>query len=339
MNNRGFTLVEWLIAMVIGVFLLGGVLSVFVASRTTSEDAFDQSELQENGRLAMRLIAQDLKWAGFWGDYTGMPMQVGYGVTITSQTASFISTNDFQKNDCIDDRNQGSFPSALAPVRGIWGAQVDDNKLISDNAFSCITLANRVAKTDIISIKRLLGFPLADSALSSNRFYMATTPQSAVIFRGNETPPDNSTMPNRQIWEYQSYVYYIADNNGIPELRKRMLTANDASWDISGALAQGIEKMTLLYGVDTSPVPDGRIDKYVAINSIAINEWNEGRVLSARLFILVRSLHASTKYINNNIYQLGTLPPVNGNGDGFRRLLLETSIALRNPAAIAGGGK
>ena len=36
MNARGFTLVEWLIAMLIGVFLIGGGLSIFVASRATT---------------------------------------------------------------------------------------------------------------------------------------------------------------------------------------------------------------------------------------------------------------------------------------------------------------
>ncbi|MFB2831268.1 PilW family protein [Aeromonas jandaei] len=332
MKQRGFTLIEWLIAMVIGVFLLGGVLSIFVASRSTSEDSFDQSELQENGRLAMRLIAQDLKWAGFWGDYTGMPMQLNVGVTTT--TGAVVTS----AKDCLDERGEGSLPSNSAPIRGLWAVNVDSNKLTTGNAFSCITSANRVANSDIISIKRLMGFPLADSALSANRFYMATTPQSAIIFRGNETPPTNTAMPNRQLWEYQHYIYHIVDNNGVPELHKRMLTANDGSWDISGALAQGIEKIILLYGVDTSPVQDGRIDKYVAINSVASNEWNEGRVIAVRLFILVRSLHASNKYVNNNTYQVGNIQ-VPSNGDGFRRLLLETSIALRNPAAVAGGGK
>lgn len=77
MNARGFTLIEWLIAMLIGVFLVGGGLSIFVASRATTEDAFDQSELQENGRIAMRLVTQDLKWAGFWGTTPVPPWQRG----------------------------------------------------------------------------------------------------------------------------------------------------------------------------------------------------------------------------------------------------------------------
>ena len=88
MNARGFTLIEWLIAMLIGVFLVGGGLSIFVASRATTEDAFDQSELQENGRIAMRLVTQDLKWAGFWGLYR-FPMATGQGVTLSSGSGAF----------------------------------------------------------------------------------------------------------------------------------------------------------------------------------------------------------------------------------------------------------
>jgi len=38
------------------------------------------------------------------------------------------------------------------------------------------------------------------------------------------------------------------------------------------------------------------------------------------------------------LYQVGNIS-VSGNGDGFRRLLLESSVAIRNPAMIATGGK
>ncbi|MGL5285745.1 MAG: PilW family protein, partial [Aeromonas sp.] len=36
MKAAGFTLVEWLVAMVLGLFLLAGVLSVFVAARSNT---------------------------------------------------------------------------------------------------------------------------------------------------------------------------------------------------------------------------------------------------------------------------------------------------------------
>ncbi|MCX0432231.1 PilW family protein, partial [Aeromonas veronii] len=55
------------------------------------------------------------------------------------------------------------------------------------------------------------------------------------------------------------------------------------------------------------------------------------------VFLLVRSLQASSRYTNNNVYQLGDIR-VAGNGDRFRRLLLESTVVLRNPMVMAGGG-
>ncbi|BBG87922.1 PilW family protein [Aeromonas caviae] len=332
MNARGFTLIEWLIAMLIGVFLVGGGLSIFVASRATTEDAFDQSELQENGRIAMRLVTQDLKWAGFWGDYTGSPMATGQGVTLSSGSTVLSA------NDCLDNLGRGSLPPSVGTNRGVWVARVDNNRAINGGAFACIPVTSRIANTDVISIKRLIGQPLADAAATGNRFYLATTTQAALMFKGGETVPTMTDMPARQLWEYQHFIYYLAPNAaGNPELRKRYLTANGGSVLIGGPMAEGIERMTVLFGVDDTPVADGVIDRYVASTNVTEQEWSEGRVVAARVFILVRSSQASSSYVNNNIYQVGSTS-VSGNGDGFRRLLLESSVSLRNPVVMTGGG-
>ncbi|MEZ6931608.1 PilW family protein [Aeromonas sp. S16(2024)] len=347
MNARGFTLVEWLIAMLIGVFLIGGGLSVFVASRATTEDAFDQSELQENGRIAMRLLTQDLKWAGFWGDYTGSPMVVGLGVTVDAKPSA---------NNCLNNSGQeGSLPSSVGANRSLWVVRINASKAIVGGAFSCIPVSERIAGTDVISVKRLIGHALPSLSTAAdliknddNKYYMATTTQAAHIFpideaRGDKSIPvdiNDEKMPNRQFWVYQHFLYYISPNDktGNPELKKRFLTPNGGSVVIGGAMAEGIEKISVLFGVDDSPVPDGVIDRYVATSNVTEQEWSEGRVVAARIFILVRSLQASGSYVNNNVYQVGDVP-VFGNGDGYRRLLLESSVSLRNPTVIAGGGK
>lgn len=331
MKSRGFTLVEWLIAMLIGVFLVGGGLSIFVASRATAEDAFDQSELQENGRIAMRMLTQDLKWAGFWGDYTGSPMATGQGVTLSSGSTVLAA------NDCLDNLGRGSLPPGVGTNRSLWATRVDGNKAIAGGAFACIPAASRIANTDVISIKRLMGRPLTDANAAGNRFYLATNTQVARMFKGGEAIPSVTAMPARQLWEYQHIVYYLSPNatTNSPELRKRYLTANGGSVLIGGAMAEGIERLSILFGVDDSPVPDSTIDRYVASSNVTEQEWSEGRVVAARVFVLVRSLQASGRYVNNNTYQVGDVS-VPGNGDGFRRLLLETSVSLRNPAVMGG---
>ncbi|WP_268012419.1 PilW family protein [Aeromonas veronii] len=330
MNSRGFTLVEWLVAMLLGLFLLAGVFTVFVMSRSSSEDAFDQSELQENGRLAIRLISQDIKWAGFFGAYTGQSTQVGSSLSLS--TGSTI----LSASDCLDERSVGSLPSNAGPIRGLWVSRVSTTKGLA--GFACILAADRVANSDVISIKRLVGRPIpASEGLDTNRFYMAANSQEARIIKGSETRPLFGANNESQIWEYQHYIYYLSQEDGIPVLRKRYLTVNGGSSLIGGAMAEGVEHMVLMYGVDDSLIPDGRIDRYMSTDQMTTQRWNEGRVLGARLFLLIRAVRESSRYKNNNSYQLGNIT-VNGGGDGYRRLLLESSIALRNQQITTRGG-
>ncbi|MDR5016133.1 PilW family protein [Aeromonas veronii] len=331
MNSRGFTLVEWLVAMLLGLFLLAGVFTVFVMSRSSSEDAFDQSELQENGRLAIRLISQDIKWAGFFGAYTGQSTQVGSSLSLS--TGSTI----LSASDCLDERSVGSLPSPLGPIRGLWVSRVSASKVLS--GFTCIDANDRVANSDVISIKRLVGRPIpASEGLDTNRFYMATNSQEARVIKGSETRPLFGANNESQIWEYQHYIYYLSQEDGIPVLRKRYLTVNGGSSLIGGAMAEGVEHMILMFGIDDSVIPDGHIDRYLSADQMAAQSWNEGRVLGVRLFLLIRAAKESARYKNNNTYQLGNLPPIKGNGDGYRRLLLESSIALRNPQIVTRSG-
>lgn len=330
MNSRGFTLVEWLVAMLLGLFLLAGVFTVFVMSRSSSEDAFDQSELQENGRLAIRLISQDIKWAGFFGAYTGQSTQVGPSLTLSA--GSIVPAS----SDCLDERSVGSLPSNAGPIRGLWVSRVSTSKGLA--GFACILAADRVANSDVISIKRLVGRPIpASEGLDTNRFYMATNSQEARVIKGSETRPLFGANNESQVWEYQHYIYYLSQEDSIPVLRKRYLTVNGGSSLIGGAMAEGVEHMVLMYGVDDSLIPDGRIDRYMSTDQMTTQRWNEGRVLGARLFLLIRAARESSRYKNNNSYQLGNIT-VNGGGDGYRRLLLESSIALRNQQITTRGG-
>ena len=316
--------------MLLGLFLLAGVFTVFVMSRSSSEDAFDQSELQENGRLAIRLISQDIKWAGFFGAYTGQSTQVGPSLTLSA--GSIVPAS----SDCLDERSVGSLPSNAGPIRGLWVSRVSTTKGLA--GFACILAADRVANSDVISIKRLVGRPIpASEGLDTNRFYMAANSQEARVIKGSETRPLFGANNESQVREYQHYIYYLSQEDGIHVLRKRYLTVNGGSSLIGGAMAEGVEHMVLMYGVDDSLIPDGRIDRYMSTDQMTTQRWNEGRVLGARLFLLIRAARESSRYKNNNSYQLGNIT-VNGGGDGYRRLLLESSIALRNQQITTRGG-
>ena len=66
-KQQGLTLVELMIAMVLGLVLIGGVTGVFIANQTTYRVNEALSSMQENARIAFQLMAHDIRSAGFSG--------------------------------------------------------------------------------------------------------------------------------------------------------------------------------------------------------------------------------------------------------------------------------
>ncbi|MGE6333393.1 PilW family protein [Stenotrophomonas sp. NPDC077659] len=63
-NMRGLTLVELLVATVLGVLVLGASLHFYLASLQGTQDTLGVARVQEAGRLAMELIGNDIRGAG-----------------------------------------------------------------------------------------------------------------------------------------------------------------------------------------------------------------------------------------------------------------------------------
>lgn len=67
MNARGFSLTELLVAMVIGLILLGGLVTLMVNSKKNYSQQDYSARLQENARFAMDFLSYDIRMAGFYG--------------------------------------------------------------------------------------------------------------------------------------------------------------------------------------------------------------------------------------------------------------------------------
>ena len=63
-HQHGLTLIELMISIVIGLFLVGGVLSIFVSTNQTSKLNDNLMRVQENARSAFDLMARDIREAG-----------------------------------------------------------------------------------------------------------------------------------------------------------------------------------------------------------------------------------------------------------------------------------
>jgi type IV pilus assembly protein PilW len=67
LRSFGFSIVELMVAILIGLIILAGVIQVVVTSKTTFLGQEEMSFIQENARYAMDLIGKDLQGAGYFG--------------------------------------------------------------------------------------------------------------------------------------------------------------------------------------------------------------------------------------------------------------------------------
>lgn len=314
-SQLGLSLVELMVAMVIGLFLTLGVFTMFSMSSGNVTNTSQFNQLQENGRIALALMEPDLSQLGFFGDITGTELIPGGNTQIDAAAPG---------TDCVGaGANNATLPNNTAShFRRLWGFQQGDG-----NALACL---NQVLDgTDVIQIKRLLG-PDTANPTDANRYYIGTTANEAVIFTGNQATP---TLQNGRFWEYQHHIYYLRnDANGVPVLHRRTLTAGGMNNDEQ--LVEGVENMQILYGFDNDG--DDTADTYMPSQNVTNLMWDNElfqRLVALRVFLLIRSIEADRSYTNASVYQLGdqTLGPFN---DNFRRKVMASTIVLENPVLI-----
>ena len=130
-RQLGMTLIEIMVALLIGAFLMGGVLQIFVSSKQTNRMQENLSRLQENGRFAMYFLSRDIRRAGYWGCL--IPSSPDVDITGTNDNAV--------AGDNIDDGTdtltlRGAF--ALAPT-GTCGNAVDTTAVYYTDPSSTVT--------------------------------------------------------------------------------------------------------------------------------------------------------------------------------------------------------
>lgn len=87
-RQRGFTIVELSVATLIGLFLLGGLLSITQDMRRTFTNQNQMAQMQDSERLAMTLITDVVQEAGYYPD----PVSETIGGALPTQAGIFAQT-------------------------------------------------------------------------------------------------------------------------------------------------------------------------------------------------------------------------------------------------------
>jgi len=286
---QGFSLIELMTAITIGLIIMVGLSSVFVNSSIANREMKSTAEQIENGRYAIETMSQDLRHAGVYGELSSFPAVPATADPCAAPTAGAVSaTNN----------------AAIAiPVQRVIGGT---------DCTTLLTSANLQANSDIIAVRRVETTRLpvtctTTATVTANTVYLQTIPSAAEVQLGVAGTIDSTknatgnatgaTMVRRDttvaagstagtcgaavtdqfpivaasIRKYVTHIYFVApcsvpadnnasgictgasDDNGrpIPTLKRLEMGASGAFSIVP--LVEGIESIRVQYGLDTIP--------------------------------------------------------------------------------------
>lgn len=329
----GISLVEIMIALVLGLMITAGVMQVYMSTKQSYRIAQAQSRIQENARFALEFLTQDIRMAGYMGCVSRSPNLTSTLNSPTSYLYDFsIPVQGFEWNEAT----------------GVWLPTVDASVTTPLDGSDIITIRRAETSGTLISAhpggtppgsaNLKLGSggnpPLQNcdivvvSDCSAAAVFQITTINGTFNVTHNTgascTPPGPGNATNAlgksykdgQLYRIRNTSYYIRNNpNNQPALYRR---SNESP---ATELVEGIEQMQILYGTDTSG--DGTVNRYYPAN--AVPSW--GQVISVRITLLVRSLE-------NNLIPTQAAYTFNGVNvpvaDNRLRRQFTTTVGIRN---------
>ncbi len=360
-KSGGFSMVELMVAMVIGLIMLAAISTVLVNSKKNYTTQDSMARLQENARFAVQIITRELRVAGYFGcsddidsvhnalnasatDFsifdTKNPIEGSESGGTWSPTGSSLGFTPLAGTDAISIRYaaSGSIPltkempseSASAQVAPGSGLQIGDIIMIADCTSADIfqiTNFNATGGFDHVVHNTGVGYPGNDPTNNPHKFSKAYGLDASLL-------------------RFNSVAYYVKLNPTTqqPALYRRTLITNTGSTTAQPTeqeLVEGIEDLEILYGLDSDG--DKNADVYKKASNVGgAGEWK--KVIAVRFGIVARTL-ANADNQSGNEKQYGTdryTKPLDVDGDTvddftptaadnrYQRRVFRTTVVLRN---------
>ncbi len=313
-QQRGFSLIELMIALVIGLLITAAVTALLINSSRTHSELTATSRQVENGRYAMQLLNDEIRHAGYYGRL----------FTVNSPGGSV-------PDPCPDNVDAAQLLDAL-PLH----IQAHD----SAASVSCLDAANHIEGTPILVLRRVDS--AATASPDAGTFYLQAQPTQSVL----DDDPENFTLTEQHddtalapIRRYHVDIYHLApcanldsiascdDDTAVtlPTLTRLRLGAG-GNWSHE-PLVSGIEELRYQFGIDEDG--DGIPNTDLAMPT-ATDDWFN--TVTVKIHLLARAIEPSHAYTDNKVYALGdtTLPAFN---DEYRRRVFANTVRIINPAS------
>jgi type IV pilus assembly protein PilW len=360
--QRGFSLVELLVSMLIAGVVLSGVVAVVQSSRVAFTTEQESAFIQENVRYAAEILARDIRNAG------------------NSGCASLSNTNTFSGNvlktdisGLVSSEAVRGFEGTLAIDPAEWPDAFEDDAVVGSDAFivtyadpgTAVSIQSHNASSAVLKLHSDHDFRdndtliIVDSTCRNVTVFEMTSGES----NGDQIGHNQGTTPNignctkklypngkrdmkcgdlggtnpstfvefpvgSRVMEYVAHGYYIGESNVVPgvlALKRRVL---DNSVSRSEELAQGVERMELLFGVDTDDPTDGQINEFVDADNIpdidGDTEPDLDHIFAVRFSVVFRS-QSEVYDTDQSITLLGETYT-----DKFMRQIASATVRIRN---------
>jgi type IV pilus assembly protein PilW len=313
-KQHGLTLVEIMVALAIGSFLMIGAIQIYNQSRSAFVINESIARVQETAQFAMDTIEADLRMASNWG-------RTSRGLVIEGRSLQGIPNPNVLAVplDCSEDWSI----ELGTPVDGFNNVY----------ALTCPAQNADQPNSDVLTVRRASVNPVP---LQAGRLQIQTTRVQGELFDDGIVPPTfgvaDSTTHNLMVSSY-----YIDSNSdlipGIPTLRRKVLGiqgVNSAIFDQE--IAPGVENLQVQFGIDMNE--DNTVDRYVnpgdeIYNPEAPGYFPGARVLTARIWLVVRGLSPEFGINDQRVYNPGDVN-LGTYADEVRRMQVSKTILLRN---------
>lgn len=295
-KEKGVTIVELMVALALGLFLLGGVITIYVSSRQAYRTSDALTRVQDNGRFAMELISRDLRRVGYKGKCLN-------DVNVLLNTAHADYRADlFDLDNAITgwENASGAYADGMKDYR-----PQTDVMFLKHAANATGATARGVTPPDAAAIVLDEGgdveqgeIVVVSDALGCDMFQNVAAANAGALNRahGGKFAPGNRIPATAQfshqydqrmeILTLSSSVYYIgkASGNADPAsfaLKRLTYGRGTAPEDVE--LIEGVLDLQVRYGIDTNT--DRQVDRYVMAKDVP--QW--GQVVSAQVCIVAAS--------------------------------------------------
>lgn len=292
-KENGFSLIELMVGLVIGLIVSGIVITTFMQSKRNYTQDETIARLQENGRFALQLLTKEISMAGFAGN-----MQIAEAVDVIP-------------------------PLTKTAVCGINWWEISENPvtvLADSSSLDCIS--GEKSGSNIVIFRRVEG--KSTKTPTTGEFYLRTNGRG-----GDVLVHDGSAIPaDYTYWPYIVRAYYLKGTNAAPDglYRKSLIySGGSLSMRDEGNLIPGFFGFGSVAGLDTDD--DGVADKY------ASSVTTLSGMVGLKIDILMSSETKDFSYENDKTYQLGLDTGITDLKDSnFYGRVFSTTVPLRNTA-------